>query len=109
MKRYVVAVCSVLLCCQMLLSCRHTNEIAGRYEEANPISKNFSVALELKNDGKGIWSAGEEVIEIKWETRGRELWLHTKSGGIISGRISRNDSIDIVVPGVGTFGLKKVR
>ena len=108
MKRPIVIFCCLLLSGLVFLSCSRRYETAGKYEELNPINKDFSIVLDLKPDGKGVWTAGDEVIDFKWEVRGQDIWLHTKSGGVISGRIVEDNSIDITLPGIGNFFLKRV-
>jgi len=99
-----VAICCIIM---FLTSCHHGPDISGTYREVSPMNEDFSLSLELKPDGNGVWSAGDDVVDFKWEVRNDELWLHTKSGGIITGRLQNNKFIDISLPGVGNFFLEK--
>ncbi len=59
-------------------------------------------------NGQGSWSIEEDNASFKWEIRENEIWLHTKSGGLIVGRIV-GEAIVINLPGVGEYYFKKVK
>lgn len=90
------------------MSCEDRESLSGRYVadmEKNPTSP--TISLELMANGQGSWSTEEDNISFKWEIREGEIWLHTKSGGVIVGKIV-GETIEIIVPGVGEYYFKKL-
>ncbi len=92
-----------------ILSCRGADDWAGKYEtgvakhqEAPPLS------LELMADGSGSWTVRGEMASFKWEIREKEIWFHTRSGGLIVGRL-KGDAIEVNFPGLGGHLFKRVR
>jgi hypothetical protein len=61
------------------------------------------LVLLLKEDGKGTWALGSEDVSFIWESRGQEIWLHAKTGGVVVGKLRPNHTIDISLPGIGCF------
>ena len=59
-------------------------------------------------NGQGSWSIEEDNVSFKWEIRENEIWLHTKSGGVIVGKIV-GETIEINLPAAGEYYFKKVK
>jgi len=90
-----------------LLSCTPARDLAGTYVALDPRDGD-KVSLQLKEDGKGSWKMHHEDFTFTWEDRGGEIWLHSKSGGVIAGVIRDDLSIQFTLPGVGSFRFEKI-
>jgi len=91
------------------MSCEDRGSLSGRYVadiDKNQISP--TISLELMANGQGSWSTEEDNISFKWEIREGEIWLHTKSGGVIVGKIV-GETIEINLPGISEYYFKKVK
>ncbi len=63
-------------------------------------SNDMEIVLNLKEDGRGTWSTDTDEISFKWSIRkGEQLWLHTREGGVIQGRL-KGKRITLTLPGV---------
>ena len=101
----MVLVFSLLLA----MSCQDRGRLSGRY--AADVGKNRispTISLELMPNGQGSWSIEEDNVSFKWEIRENEIWLHTKSGGVIVGKIV-GETIEINLPAAGEYYFKKVK
>jgi hypothetical protein len=92
----------VLLACLLLtvLSCDRGRDISGKYKAADPAGNGAQSQLMLKIDGKGTWKVDREETQFTWEQKGDEVLLHSKTGGVIIGKLAPNDSIEISLPGM---------
>jgi hypothetical protein len=89
--------------------CEERGRLSGRYVadiDENRLSP--TISLELMDNGQGSWSTEEDNVSFKWEIRENEIWLHTKSGGVIVGKIV-GETIEINLPGVGEYYFEKVK
>lgn len=107
--RYLMLCLVLTVSITALVSCAPARDLAGGYEAVDPRDGIKKASLELKEDGKGSWKMNQEDFAFTWEDRGGEVWLHSKSGGVISGVIQNDLSIRIDLPGVGSFRFEKVR
>ena len=89
-----------------LLHCTGKEEWAGKYLASAAKEPTTAIHLELKDNGQGFWTREEEQVPFEWEVRGKEIWLHTRTGGLIVGKL-RAKSIEIHLPGAGVFLFKK--
>ncbi|MBL7213259.1 MAG: hypothetical protein KJ573_09140 [Proteobacteria bacterium] len=92
----------------IVVSCGDKDKWAGKY--LSTTSKNQqgpAISLELMADGNGSWATEEDSVSFKWEVRGNEVLLHTKSGGIIAGKI-KGDSIEVNLPGMAPCQFRSV-
>ncbi len=87
--------------------CSDTSDYSGKYQASNPDEEDTFVVLELKPGGKGVWTFDDEDAFFKWESRGKRIWLHTKTGGVITGNIE-GKNIRIELPGVGIFLFRRI-
>ncbi|MCU0589688.1 MAG: hypothetical protein MUF52_16255 [Syntrophobacteraceae bacterium] len=101
--RKVLISLALMVCASAWLACGPARDLAGTYEAVDPREGPRTFLLELKEDGRGSWRLGHEDFAFSWEKRGDALWLHSKSGGVISGTIQPDRSIQIALPGVGSF------
>jgi len=91
-----------------LVSCGHKHDPVGRYEAKHP-SEGSTIQMLLKADGKGQWTIARENIHFGWEQKGEEVWLHSRTGGVIVGKIDKDGSIDVDVPGAGRLLFKRIQ
>jgi hypothetical protein len=108
MKMRRASVWGCIVAVLLLASCQEPRQLAGQYGAADGVGKNSQVILTLKGDGKGSWKAHQEEIPFQWETKPKEIWLHSKSGGVIVGKVRGDASIDISLPGVGDYHFVKI-
>jgi hypothetical protein len=71
-------------------------------------SKHAGSKLELMEKGQAVWRVPDHEVSFRWDIKGSEIWLSTKSGGIIIGKI-HGDTIEITLPGAKKMSLKKTR
>ena len=97
MTNRLLPVLLLLLALSLCACSRDKDTVAGTYAAKNGDTE---ITLNLKENGTGTWSTDLDEIQFKWSVRqdGR-LWLHTREGGVIQGRIV-DDNITLALPGV---------
>lgn len=106
---YRKMICS-LVCLVLMLTfaCAKEENFAGTYRATEKNPPEFSdVLVELKEGGEGIRRRHGEEIIFEWESKGNEIRIHTKGGGIIVGKMKR-DVLEVTLPGPKIFYLKKI-
>ena len=101
----------LLFCLLMVLtlSCGSNEKLYGTYlADADASSKLGQTALELKENGAGVWRMGEDEVAFTWYVKGDQLRVHTKSGGVITGDF-HDETISLDIPGMKAMSFKKVR
>lgn len=89
--------------------CKDADGVRGKYlAESKKDPPPISIKLELGVNGQGSWSMREDRFFFRWETHEGEIWLHTKSGGVVVGRLLGKEAIEINLPGTGILTFKKV-
>jgi hypothetical protein len=91
-----------------LVACQSRDELVGKYE-AEDLLQRSKLQLVLSADGKGHWNIAQENISFTWTRRGDEVWLHSKTGGVIVGKLEVSDYIDVILPGSGKFRFEKIK
>jgi hypothetical protein len=88
-------------------SCGGNEGIPGRYlAELRGEDPPRAVTLELSENGQGTWKISGDQVTFKWEARGREIRLHTREGGVVTG--SREDNaIQLRLPGLPPLTFKR--
>jgi hypothetical protein len=72
-------------------------EAVGRYAAA---ADDTEIVLTLNDNGRGTWSTDMDEIPFKWSLpKPGQLWLHTREGGVVQGRI-KDGRVTIALPGV---------
>lgn len=91
------------LCLAWLLAagCQPDQTLPGRYLASLPDDPDSQVVLVLQPTGKGSWSYSDEEVPFRWESKGDEVWLHLKGGGLIAGKPNRDAAIKLELPGYG--------
>jgi len=93
-----------------LSACEDTAALQGHYRAGPPLEKQaHPLELVLNPNGQGSWARGDERVSFKWETKNNKIWLHTKSGGIVSGRLIEVEGIELRMPGSGVVAFKRVQ
>ena len=96
--------------CFMLFSiyaCGPKDIYEGIYKvDGDPLPRNIETQLELKERGVGVWRVFDEEVPFRWDVKNSEIWLSTKLGGIIIGKI-RGEIIEIKLPGSKAMSFRK--
>jgi hypothetical protein len=87
-------------------SCGRKDIYEGIYKAQEETAKYSGSQLELMEKGQAVWRVPDDEVSFRWDIKGSEIWLSTKSGGIIIGEI-HGDTIDITLPGVKKMSFKK--
>jgi hypothetical protein len=87
----------VLLLGLGLLGCKDRTPYSGKYQS---LRETPEIVLELKPNGEGIWSSGDQRVTFRWEVKGDRIWIHAQGGGVLIGtplgdRISLDMSGDL--------------
>lgn len=101
----------VLLCLVLsfTLGCESREQLIGTYvSEAKDAPKLGETALELKDNGAGVWRVGDEEVSFSWYVKGGQLRVNTKNGGVIVGEIEK-DAIRISLPGSKMMVFKRAK
>jgi hypothetical protein len=89
----------------MNFSCDQKEGYIGIYSaQGEDVSKTSEI--ELKENGQGVWRVLDDETSFRWSISKNEIRLHTKSGGVIVGKIKGN-TIEIVLPGRSAMYFKK--
>jgi len=93
-----------LVFCILLLmtSCFQEDIYEGVYKaEGGKSQKYCNSQIELMEKGEAIWRVPDDEVPFRWDIKNDEIWLSTKSGGIIIGKIHEN-TIHVKLPGIKT-------
>ena len=92
-------ICLILL---FVFSCLQEDIYEGLYKAKGGKSEKYcNSQIELKEKGVAVWRVPDDEVTFRWNIKENEIWLSTKSGGIIIGRIQDN-TIQIKLPGAKT-------
>jgi hypothetical protein len=99
----------VCLLLAFTFSCGQPREqYAGKYEaKGDESQKQATVFLELKEDGEAVQMVNDDEVTLRWKVKGNEIRFHTKSGGIIIGKIEEG-TITVKVPGGRLMAFKRI-
>lgn len=100
---------TILLALFLLIGCEGKTKITGKYiSEGIGKEQNYIIGLELLPNGQGSWSISteEENVIFKWDVSGDQIFLHTKTGGVVTGKVDGN-LINIRLPGIEIYSFKK--
>jgi hypothetical protein len=91
------------------LSCDKKERYTGIYlPEGKESPEQSETYIELKENGQGIWRIHDDEVSMRWTIKDNEIWLHTKAGGIVIGKI-KDDAVEITLPGRSITYFKKSR
>ncbi len=86
-------------------ACSDPSHLVGKYQSP-PEAEHF-VFLDLQPNGQGTWETDFDVVPFRWKQRGGEIWLHTRTGGVITGDIVESTRLKVDIPGVGVIVLER--
>lgn len=102
LKPLMLIVCLVF----MLASCSGQPDMAGKYQDVSHDASHSPSVIELRDNKEGTWETEIDLINFRWSVRDDEIWLHTKTGGVIIGQIT-DEGFKIELPDVGTYVFEK--
>jgi hypothetical protein len=92
------------------VACAREDKYIGVYKSLSNSPPGYpEVYLELKKGGEGLRRVGEETLPFRWDVKGDEIRIHTRSGGIIVGQLQENDTLVIKLPGPEITYFKKMK
>ena len=97
----------LFLCVLITNGCDSPKRYRGAYvclSEGNP--PQTETVIELNEGDSGVWTTNGKEVSFRWSIKGTEIRLHTKEGGVITGKI-KNDTITITLPGDKMMSFKK--
>lgn len=95
---------ATLVCLALFLfaSCVQEQNYEGIYQaEGGKTQKYCNSQIELMEKGMAVWRVPDDEVSFRWDIKRDEIWLSTKSGGIIIGKIT-DDTIKVKLPGTKT-------
>jgi hypothetical protein len=100
-----------LICLILVLtfSCAPKDIYEGIYKAEGGTSQKYcNSQIELMEKGLAVWRVPDDEVSFRWNIKDSEIWLSTKSGGIIIGKIKDN-TIQMKLPGIkAVCSFKKV-
>lgn len=85
----------------VLTNCGDTLPLAGKYKSQGDKSQERpDIMMTLEANGQGSWASEGDSAPFRWDLKGDEILLHTKSGGILQGKAS-GETLEISLPGMG--------
>lgn len=94
MRAFLLCLAAALL----MAGCEGSPGLEGKYLAQGQDGK--SVTLTLKPGFTGEWETATDSVPVRWEVRGGEVWLHSKNGGILRGKI-QDGALRVSLPGEG--------
>jgi hypothetical protein len=87
--------------------CGRSSPLAGQYEAAyGDDGRDRTIVLDLREGGQGAWTVDDASITFKWDVRGDEVLLHTRTGGVI--RVAVGDGeLTADLPGAGRLVFRR--
>lgn len=96
--RNLIKIRFVFICLLFTAGCDSKEKYIGKYLLVQTGNPSVRIELELKADGQGSWATDIDNVAFKWEIVGEKILLHTRTGGVISGKIAEQ-TIDLELPG----------
>jgi len=107
MQAYFLA--AILLGVMYAISgCSEQVEMTGTYQQVSGDVPGSSSVIELEDTKNGVWQTEIDEVSFRWSVRDNEIWMHTKTGGVIIGRITDQGFV-IELPEVGSFVFHRIR
>lgn len=100
-KRYLLPVL-VFMVIFLNSGCADQTGMTGKYRGSEQDIPGTYSFIELKDNGEGTWETDIDLVHFRWKIRDNEIWLHTQTGGVILGELTR-DGFEIELPNVGTY------
>lgn len=91
----------------LAFSCERADRYVGMYlADGKSLPEQTETYIELQEHGVGVWRVLDDEASFRWDVRDDEIRLHTKSGGVIVGKI-QGDILEIALPGKSIQYFKK--
>lgn len=71
-----------------MAACSEQPEMTGTYLQVSGAASVSLSIITLEETREGIWETDLDEISFRWSVRDSEIWLHTKTGGVITGKIT---------------------
>ncbi|NJB66378.1 hypothetical protein GGQ74_000018 [Desulfobaculum xiamenense] len=97
LRRRIVATLIACLCI-VAVGCFDASSVEGEYRAAGDDGE---VRLVLEPGGRGTWSTSDVDVFFVWDRRGDQIWLHTRGGGVLVGRLGASGGIAVDMPDAG--------
>ncbi len=91
----------------IMAGCSEQPEMAGTYQQVSGDVPGSSSVIELEHTKNGVWQTDIDEVSFRWSVRDDEIWLHTKTGGLIIGQITDLGFI-IELPEAGSFVFHRI-
>lgn len=111
MKPKILLHISIWIACLFLMGgwgCNSKDRYIGTYQsvKSGPEAKSATV-IELNQNGEGLWKRLDEEVPFSWYIKGEEIRINTKDGGIMVGKLKKNEII-MILPGEEEMTFKKI-
>lgn len=108
-ERKNVFIIFIFLVIILLCACESRQEYVGLYRAGEDnLQHELETTIELKEDGQGVWRVDDDEASFSWGLNGKEIRLHTKTGGVIKGVI-KNNGIEIILPNSKNMFFTKIK
>ncbi len=101
----ILAPLALLALLSLVSACERGPNPVGSYA-AEPDSG--PVTMTLEEDGRGVWKTGLDEIAFSWSLRDGTLVLHTRDGGVVTGRPAEA-GWRVAIPGAGQYHLRRAQ
>jgi hypothetical protein len=86
----------------LIFACVQEDIYEGVYKaKGGKTEKYCNSQIELMEKGQAVWRVPDDEVTFRWDIKDNEIWLSTKSGGIIIGTI-QDHTIRVKLPGAKT-------
>lgn len=96
---------TLFACGLAMQGCADSAHMEGVYQSG--ADARVEVLLELKPEGRGSWQTDMDMVTFRWKVRGREIWFHTQTGGVMVGDILDPTHLKMDLPGVGVITFER--
>ncbi len=107
-KKYIQCCFAIVIGMMFIVSgCTEQPDMVGVYQKVSGETSGTSSIIKLEQNKEGIWEKGIDEIPFNWSIRGNEIRLHSKTGGVIIGRLIE-DGFIIELPETESFVFHKM-
>lgn len=108
LKTYIQCCFAIVIGMMFIASgCTEHHNMIGVYQKVSGETSGSSSIIKLEQNKEGVWEKGIDEISFRWSIRGNEIWLHSKTGGVIIGRLIEEGFI-IELPEADSFVFHKM-
>ena len=96
--RKCIFIITIFLTMILFFACDNKQKYAGLYRaEGGELQQGRENTIELKENGHGVWRVADDEASFSWGVNGKEIRLHTKTGGVITGMLEKS-GLEITLP-----------